>query len=59
MVRKEALSNWLREVVDDKVQEEVAELDSEERQILSLLSGKFFSVIKMTVRKEIRNLIYF
>lgn len=41
MVRKEALSNWLREVVDDKVQEEVAELDSEERQILSLLSGKF------------------
>ena len=39
MVRREALGEWLKTVVDETVQREITEISGEDRLMLSLLSG--------------------
>lgn len=40
MVRREAFGDWLKAVVEETVQREIAEIKEDDRLILSLLTGK-------------------
>lgn len=41
MVRKEAVGEWLQSVVKETVEKEIAEIDMDDKIILSLLTGMY------------------
>lgn len=45
MVRKEAVGEWLQSVVKETVEQEISEIDTDDKIILSLLTGIYIRMI--------------